>query len=108
MYASGSGQLRASLKELAESRVRRSIRLHACPFDRRNFGFGYGHARRHIAEAPRGTHGFGYDPLFIPKGSTKTLADMTSAEKNAISHRAKALRGVNGKSENAGDCFREP
>jgi XTP/dITP diphosphohydrolase len=45
-----------------------------------------------IAEAPRGTNGFGYDPLFIPKKQNKTLAEMTNAEKNAISHRAKALQ----------------
>jgi len=43
-----------------------------------------------IAEAPRGTNGFGYDSLFIPRGSQRTLAEMTNAEKNAISHRAKA------------------
>ena len=44
-----------------------------------------------IAEGPRGTHGFGYDPIFIPKGSPLTLAEMSAAEKNAISHRARAL-----------------
>lgn len=40
-----------------------------------------------IAHQPAGSYGFGYDPVFIPEGSTKTLAQMTAAEKNAISHR---------------------
>jgi XTP/dITP diphosphohydrolase len=38
-----------------------------------------------------GDMGFGYDPLFIPNGGTRTLAQMTLEEKNAISHRQKAL-----------------
>jgi XTP/dITP diphosphohydrolase len=44
-----------------------------------------------IAEAPQGSNGFGYDPLFIPRGSKKTYAEMTLEEKNKVSHRAAAL-----------------
>jgi len=43
-----------------------------------------------IAEAPSGTNGFGYDPIFIPDGFSKTFASMEAAEKNKISHRSKA------------------
>lgn len=45
-----------------------------------------------IADTPRGDNGFGYDPLFIPENSALTLAEMTSAQKNAISHRFNAVR----------------
>ncbi len=47
-----------------------------------------------IAEDPRGQGGFGYDPLFIPTGERRTLAEMTAAEKNALSHRRRALDGL--------------
>lgn len=40
----------------------------------------------------RGTDGFGYDPVFIPSGKTKTFAEMTLDEKNKISHRARAFQ----------------
>lgn len=43
-----------------------------------------------IAER-RGNSGFGYDPVFVPDGSSKTFAEMTMAEKNAFSHRNKAV-----------------
>lgn len=46
----------------------------------------------HIAQCPSGNEGFGYDPLFIPEGSTKTYAEMSAEEKNALSHRGRAVR----------------
>lgn len=45
----------------------------------------------HIAETPSGAAGFGYDPLFVPDGHAKSFADLSAAEKNAISHRGRAL-----------------
>jgi XTP/dITP diphosphohydrolase len=47
-----------------------------------------------IAAAPRGEHGFGYDPVFVPLGETRTLAEMTAQEKNRISHRGQAFRAA--------------
>lgn len=44
-----------------------------------------------IAREPRGGGGFGYDPIFIPASDTRTAAEYTAEEKNAFSHRAKAL-----------------
>jgi len=45
-----------------------------------------------IIRERRGTSGFGYDPVFIPDGRTLTFAEMSSGEKNQISHRSEALR----------------
>ena len=44
-----------------------------------------------IIEKARGDGGFGYDPVFVPEGEHRTFAEMSLAEKNRISHRAKAL-----------------
>ena len=53
-----------------------------------------GHLFGRITESPRGTGGFGYDPLFIPDGETRTVAEMSEEEKNRISHRARALEAI--------------
>lgn len=45
-----------------------------------------------ITYAPQGANGFGYDPVFLPKGQKKTFAQMTAEEKNALSHRGRALQ----------------
>ncbi|MDR0990217.1 MAG: RdgB/HAM1 family non-canonical purine NTP pyrophosphatase [Propionibacteriaceae bacterium] len=47
-----------------------------------------------IIEQPRGHHGFGYDPIFQPVGLAQTTAELSAAEKDAISHRGKALRAI--------------
>ncbi|MBN1757081.1 MAG: RdgB/HAM1 family non-canonical purine NTP pyrophosphatase [Chitinispirillaceae bacterium] len=45
-----------------------------------------------IIDHPRGDSGFGYDPLFVPEGYTRTFAQLTASEKHRISHRGRALR----------------
>ena len=47
-----------------------------------------------ISKEMRGKTGFGYDPIFVPEGETKTLSELGSAVKNRLSHRAKALKEV--------------
>jgi XTP/dITP diphosphohydrolase len=47
-----------------------------------------------IAATPRGRHGFGYDPVFIPAGLTVTSAELDPSDKNERSHRAQALRAL--------------
>ncbi len=49
-----------------------------------------------IAPDSAGEGGFGYDPLFVPEGGTRTFAEMASAEKHALSHRGRALAGLAG------------
>lgn len=51
-----------------------------------------GIVRGQITTEERGDGGFGYDPLFIPEGYDKTFAELSSDEKNAISHRGRAVR----------------
>ena len=47
-----------------------------------------------IVRAPRGEGGFGYDPVFLPTGSARTAAELTAAEKDAASHRGRALSAL--------------
>lgn len=47
-----------------------------------------------LAFEPEGDHGFGYDPIFVPEGETRTTAQLSAEEKDAISHRGQALRAL--------------
>jgi XTP/dITP diphosphohydrolase len=47
-----------------------------------------------VIREPRGSNGFGYDPIFVPLGERRTTAEMSAEEKDAISHRGKAFRAL--------------
>lgn len=47
-----------------------------------------------LVQTPRGANGFGYDPIFVPDGNTRTTAEMTPEQKDAISHRGRAFRAM--------------
>jgi XTP/dITP diphosphohydrolase len=53
-----------------------------------------GRVAGHLLREPRGSGGFGYDPIFVPEGESRTTAEMAAAEKNAISHRGRAFTAM--------------
>ncbi len=53
-----------------------------------------GHFRGTLTREPRGTNGFGYDPILLVDGDTRTSAELSPAEKNAVSHRGTAFRAL--------------
>lgn len=54
----------------------------------------HGEWRGRLTRAPKGTNGFGYDPIFIPQGERRTSAELSPAEKDAASHRGRAFRAL--------------
>ena len=56
--------------------------------------FSRGECKGVIAEQPKGEGGFGYDPIFIPEGFSRTMAELSPEEKDGISHRGRALRAL--------------
>lgn len=63
---------------------------------------GEGTLEGRVLEAPRGEGGFGYDPLFVPDGDERTVAEMRAEEKNEMSHRTQALRALVDRLRDAG------
>lgn len=61
-------------------------------FDGKEFKSTIGEIRGSIIKTPRGSNGFGYDPLFIPDGYSRTMAELSHEEKNKISHRLNAFK----------------
>jgi XTP/dITP diphosphohydrolase len=63
----------------------------AAVFDGREMRMGMGEVKGTIADDVRGENGFGWDVIFIPEGHERTYAEMSSSEKNDISHRRQAF-----------------
>ncbi|NIJ10936.1 XTP/dITP diphosphohydrolase [Saccharomonospora amisosensis] len=53
-----------------------------------------GEWRGTLVREPRGTNGFGYDPIFLPEGQSRTSAELSGEEKDSMSHRGRALRSL--------------
>lgn len=86
--------LRLLKKVPAAKRTAKFVCIIAVYLGSKCLGVARGECRGSIAFEGRGKKGFGYDPVFIPKGYSKTYAQLTPAAKNKISHRGHALRGA--------------
>ena len=79
--------------EGVEHRAARFVSAICCVFPNGDVLRARGECEGSIATHERGENGFGYDAMFIPDGSERTMAELSAEEKNAISHRGRALRG---------------
>jgi len=53
-----------------------------------------GRVEGRLIREPRGANGFGYDPIFVPEGESRTTAELSAAEKDALSHRGRSFRAI--------------
>jgi XTP/dITP diphosphohydrolase len=91
-YADNVAKLLGALEGAQDRRARfRTVALTSFPDGREVLAEGV--VEGVITEAPRGHEGFGYDPVFAPEGGGgRTFGEMTSEQKNELSHRARAFR----------------
>jgi XTP/dITP diphosphohydrolase len=93
--ATGRQNIDKLLKELTRTeKAKRSARFHcviAVARDGKLLGAFEGVVEGMIVNTPRGGSGFGYDPIFMPTGFDKTFGELSSAQKDRVSHRARAL-----------------
>ena len=76
------------------NRACKFVSVICCAFPDGGRGDGLGECPGILAQGPSGDGGFGYDPIFYLPQLGKTMAQLTPAEKNQISHRARALAGI--------------
>ena len=97
--ASDGDNVEKLLNELRARNEKRSARFRcviALAHEAKLLGTFEGVVEGEIVDLPRGTNGFGYDPVFLPNGFEQTFAEMEPALKNTISHRAKAVATLRG------------
>lgn len=75
-----------------ENRTAKFVSAICCTFPNGDVLQARGECAGMILFAPRGSNGFGYDPVFLPEGYERSMAELSAEEKNAISHRGKAMR----------------
>jgi XTP/dITP diphosphohydrolase len=94
--AENNVKLLDALSDTSESRRTARFRCAIALVDPsgRELAVAQGACEGRIAREPRGTHGFGYDPLFVPDGYTQTMAELGPEAKNEISHRAQAAASL--------------
>lgn len=87
------------LRELETFPQPHTARFHCCAvyFDGIDYIITTGNCEGEIIKNSRGTKGFGYDPIFLPKGFKQTLAELEIEEKNNLSHRAEAFNKLKNK-----------
>ena len=92
-YAANVAKLLDALSGADNRRARfRTVAVVRWPDGREVVGEGFVTGR--IASSPRGEGGFGYDPVFVPDGFDRSYAELSAAEKNAMSHRSRALSAL--------------
>ncbi len=89
-YADNVQKLLSELKDI-KNRDAYFITIIALIFNKKEYLF-EGKIEGEIIDEVRGTNGFGYDPIFVPKGYTYTFAEMSDTVKNSMSHRGIAIR----------------
>ena len=83
-----------NIMENMEQRSAKFVSTIVCVFPDGEVISAQGECLGEIVTSPRGTGGFGYDPIFLANGMDKTMAELLPEAKNALSHRGKALRAL--------------
>lgn len=97
LNGAGDDEKCAKILEMMAGRTRRSARFVVSVVvadPKRSWYVANAELRGEISLHPRGSNGFGYDPIFIPEGHNQTLAEISTAEKNRMSHRARAVNAL--------------